>query len=181
MRHEIWLFSGLGSSILPSLSYGTRTLEAMIDKLPYAESNHRVWNQWPSVARLIADRWAKTRDPFKTVLVGHSNGVIATNSIAEYLDKRGLPVDYIGAIDPTAAAFPLIGNNVVETAEFWATSGWPHLTRRMSGGRRAALHYVDGWTGVKRLYPAIRGSHVACASNPRVHETIVNDLKRILA
>lgn len=176
---ETHIFSGLGSSIFPSLSYGTRTLEKLIDGLP-AEAEHHVWNRWRGVADSIVNRWKHTREPFKTVLVGHSNGVIATNEIAKYLAIRGLPVDYIGAVDPTAGSFPLVGNNVAECSEFLASSGWPAMVRRWSGGRKAQLHFVPAWPGIHRLYH-IPGSHVACASNPRVHEIIVKDVKRVLA
>jgi hypothetical protein len=179
LMDEIHIFSGLGSSIFPSLSYGTRTLENLLDGLP-ASAEHHVWNQWPEVASEIVRRWSKTKTPFKTILVGHSNGVIATNEIAKHLAARGLPCDYIAAIDPTAGSFPLIGMNVGECSEFWASSGWPALTRRFTGNKRAALHFVPGWPGIHRLYH-IPGSHVACASNPRVHQTIVADVKRVLA
>lgn len=179
MRSEIHVFSGLGSSLFPSLSYGTRTLEKLIDAMPWAEADHHIWNEWPAVAASIVARWGKTREPFKTVLIGHSNGVIATNQIAAYLAARRINVDYIGAIDPTAGAFPVIGHNVAETSEFWASSGWPALTRRFTGNKRGALQYVEGWPGIKRLYH-IPGSHVACASNKRVHDVILGDLKRIL-
>ena len=179
MRHEIHVFSGLGSSLFPSLSYGTRTLEKLIDALPYAEADHHVWNEWPAVAASIVERWKKTKEPFRTVLIGHSNGVIATNSVAAYLAARRIQTDYIGAIDPTAGSFPVIGRNVAETSEFWAGSGWPSMARRFSGGRRGALQYVDAWPGIKRLYH-IPGSHVACASNKRVHDVILGDLARVL-
>ena len=177
--HEIWLFSGLGSSMFPSLSYGTRTLEKLIDALPYAEGEHRVWNQWPSVAKIIVDRWQKTKQPFKTVLIGHSNGVIAITEIARHLQTRGLPVDYLGAIDPTAGRFPVI-SGTPEVSEFWASSGWPSLARRATSNRSGACHFAPNYNGIHRLYH-IKGTHVGCASNPRTHEIIINDVKRVLA
>lgn len=179
MRHEIWIFSGLGSSIFRSLRRGTAALDRLIDQLPYAESETAIWDDWEMVAKGIVERWQKTKDPFSTILIGHSNGVIATNSVAEYLRKRGLRVDYIAAIDPTAGRFPLIGHNVHECSEFWATSGWPHLTRRWTDGKRAALHFTDAWPGIHRLYH-IKGGHVPCASNPKVHAQIISDLSRVL-
>jgi hypothetical protein len=179
LMDEIHIFSGLGSSIFPSLSWGTRTLEKLLDGLP-ANAEHHIWNDWRVVANNIVWRWTKTKTPFKTIIIGHSNGVISTNSIAAHLAARGLPTDYIAAIDPTAAAFPLIGHNVGECSEFWASSGWPALMRRFTGNKRAALHFVPAWPGIHRLYH-IPGSHVACASNQRVHQTIVADVKRVLA
>ena len=179
MRSEIHVFSGLGSSLFPSLSYGTRTLEKLIDALPYAEAEHHVWNRWKPVADGIVNRWKQTKEPFKTVLIGHSNGVIATTSIAEYLGTRGLFVVYIGAIDPTAGAFPIIGRNVAECSEFHAFRGWPAITRRMTNNRRGALHFTNAWPGIHRLWH-IPGAHVAVASSPRVHKIILDDLARVL-
>ena len=179
MRHEIWVFSGLGSSLLPSLSYGTRTLEKLIDALPFDEAEHAVWSTWRRTADHIVDRWKTTREPFKVVLIGHSNGVIATNEIAQHLALRSIKVDYLAAIDPTAGAFPVIRPNVHECSEFWASSGFPAMARSLSGKRRAALHFVDAWPGIHRLYHIPTG-HVPCASNERVHETILNDLERVL-
>jgi hypothetical protein len=179
MRHEIHVFSGLGSSLLPSLRSGTKAVEALIDALPYAEADHHIWSQWRRVADAIVDRWKRTKEPFKVALIGHSNGVIATNEIAQHLALRGIKVDYIAAIDPTAARFPDIRSNVHECSEFHASSGWPALTRRFTGNKRAALHFTDAWPGIHRLYH-IPGSHVACASNKRVHEVIIGDLERIL-
>jgi hypothetical protein len=177
--HELHVFSGLGSSIFPSLSYGTRTLDALLDKMPFAECEHHVWNQWRGVADSIVNRWKTTKVPFKTVLIGHSNGVIAITEIARHLQSRGLPVDYIGAIDPTAARFPVISGNV-EVSEFWASSGWPALTRRFTSNRRGACQFAPTYTGIHRLYH-IKATHVGCASNARVHEVILSDVKRVLA
>jgi hypothetical protein len=180
LMDEIHCFSGLASSWIPGLRRGTKALEKLIDALPQAEAEHHIWDEWPEVASAIVRRWSKTKEPFKTILIGHSNGVISTNSIAAHLAARGLPCDYIGAIDPTAGSFPLIGMNVGECSEFWASSGWPALTRRFTGNKRAALHFVPGWPGIHRLYH-IPGSHIACASSKRVHQTIVADVKRVLA
>lgn len=173
MSIAVHLFSGLGSSLLPSLSYGTRTLESMIDKLGYANAEHHVWSDW----RKIADRLIKER-PSKVVLVGHSNGTIATNEIAKRLRLAGIKVNLLVAIDPTAGSFPAVGYNVDEALEFWASSGFPAIARRFSGNRRGALHF-DGFHGVHRLYH-ISAGHVPCASDPRVQKLTIEAVKAVL-
>jgi pimeloyl-ACP methyl ester carboxylesterase len=169
----IHLFSGLGSSLLPGLSYGTRTLEGMIDKLGHADAEHHVWNQWKGVAdRLIKEK------PKKVILAGHSNGVIATNEIARRLRLAGIKVNLLVAIDPTAGAFPSIGYNVDEALEFWASSGFPAIARRLTRNRSGALHF-DGFHGVHRLYH-IKAGHVPCASHPDVQRLTVAAIKAVL-
>jgi hypothetical protein len=173
MSIAIHLFSGLGSSLLPGLAYGTRTLEAMIDKLGSANAEHHVWNEWPKLAeRLIKER------PKKVVLVGHSNGVIATNEIARRLRLAGIKVNLIVAIDPTAGAFPAIGYNVDDALEFWASSGFPAIARRLTRHRSGALHF-DGFHGIHRLYH-IRAGHVPCASHPDVQRLTIAAVKAVV-
>jgi pimeloyl-ACP methyl ester carboxylesterase len=173
MSIAVHLFSGLGSSLLPSLSYGTRTLESMIDKLGYADAEHHVWSDW----RKIADRLIKER-PSKVVLVGHSNGVIATNEIARRLRLAGIKVNLLVAIDPTAGSFPAVGYNVDDALEFWASSGFPAIARRFTRNRSGALHF-DGFHGIHRLYH-IKAGHVPCASHPDVQRLTVAAVKAVL-
>jgi thioesterase domain-containing protein len=166
MAIAIHLFSGLGSSLLLGLQRGTRAIEHYIDRLGHADAEHHIWNQWPAVA----DKIIKQR-PAKVVLIGHSNGVIATNEIARRLRLAGIRVNLIAALDPTAAKFPAIGSNVSEVVEFWAASGWPALTRRWTRNRNGALHF-DGFHGIHRLYH-MPGGHVPLASRQDVRDLVV--------
>jgi hypothetical protein len=169
----VHLFSGLGSSLLPGLSYGTRTLESMIDKLGHADAEHHVWNQWKPVAeKLIREK------PKKIVLVGHSNGVIATNEIANRLRLAGISVSLVVAIDPTAGRFPAIGYNVNEALEFWASSGFPAIARKLTRNGSGALHF-NGFHGIHRLYH-IKAGHVPCASHPDVQRLTIQAVKAVL-
>lgn len=169
----IHLFSGLGSSLLPGLQRGTRLIEHYIDKLGVADAEHHVWNQWKGVAdKIIAQR------PKKVILIGHSNGVIATNEVARRLRLAGIRVNLIAALDPTAASFPAVGSNVSEALEFWAASGWPALTRRWTRNKNGALHF-DGFHGVHRLYH-MPGSHVALASREDVRSLVVKAVAEAL-
>lgn len=166
MSVAIHLFSGLASSVFIGLQRGTRTLEHYIDRLGHADAQHHIWNQWPAVA----DNLVKQR-PSKVVLIGHSNGVIATNEIAWRLRIAGIRVNLIAALDPTAADFPTIGPNVSECLEFWAASGWPAIIRKLTKRRNGALHF-DGFHGIHRLYH-MPGGHVPLASREDVRNIVV--------
>jgi hypothetical protein len=176
MTIAIHLFSGLASSIIPGLQRGTRALESLIDKLGYADAEHHIWNEWPEVR----DKIARGPRPDRVVLIGHSNGVIAITELAQSLRRMGIIVDYMGAIDPTAANFPEVPGNVEMVDEFWAASGWPAITRRFTRRKNGALHFSPAFYGTKRLYH-IPGSHIACASNKDVRDTIVQHVKEALA
>jgi hypothetical protein len=173
MSKAVHLFSGLGSSLLPGLSYGTRTLEAYIDRLGYADAEHHVWNEW----RGVFDRLLKDK-PKTIVLVGHSNGVIATNEIANRLRLAGISVSLVVAIDPTAGKFPALGYNVNEALEFWASSGFPAIARKLTRSGSGALHF-NGFHGIHRLYH-IKAGHVPCASHPDVQRLTVQAVKAVL-
>ena len=176
---EIHLFSGLGSSIFPGLRRGTRALETMIDGLP-ANAEHHIWNQHPKVAQGIVDRSIRLGiRPGRVVLIGHSNGVLACAEVAAYLNRFSIQVDFIGAIDPTAAKFPAV-NNAKKVDEFWASSGWPALMRRFSKNRSGAVQYGPGFSGEKRLY-FVKASHVGSASDPMVRKTIMASVREVLA
>lgn len=171
MKKAIILFSGLGSSIIPGLQRGTRTLEKLLDRLGYADAQHFVWNEWKSVAdNLIKEK------PDRVALIGHSNGTLAIAEVARRLRLAGIKVHYVGAIDPTAADFPTFGSNVYFLEEFHASSGWPALTRWMTNNRNGACHKDNGFNGIHRLH-YVKGSHVGVASDSEVHSTIIASVK----
>lgn len=168
---QIHLFSGLGSSLLPSLRRGTRTIESLIDKI--TDADHHIWNDWRKVAASI------TAGKGPVVLIGHSNGLIACAEIAKVLRSRGIDVRYIGAIDPTAGRFPAFGSNVLRVDEFWASSGFPALARRIPLFGQGKCLFDPGFRGAHRLYH-MRGSHIGLASDEHVHATILAGVKEAL-
>lgn len=171
---QIHLFSGLGSSLIPSLHRGTRTLEGMIDKLGVADAQHHIWNDWQKVAMAIKP------DAGPVILAGHSNGVLACAAIAKALQARRIQVAYVGAIDPTAASFPAFGGNTLRVQEFWASSGFPALARRIPLFGQGKCLFDDTFRGVRELYH-IRGSHVGVASDHHVQSTILAAVKGTLS
>ena len=174
MKKAIAIFSGLGSSIIPGLQRGTRTLEKLIDKLGEPGAEHYVWNEWPKVADAIIKQ-----KPDRVALLGHSNGVLAIANVAQRLRLAGIKVHYIGALDPTAADFPMFGSNVYFLEEFHASSGWPAITRRLTKGRNGACRKDAGFNGIHRLH-YVRASHVGLASDSEVHKQVITSVKEAM-
>lgn len=174
MKKAIAIFSGLGSSIIPGLQRGTRTLEKLIDKLGEPGAEHYIHYEWPEVA----DKIIKER-PDRVALLGHSQGVLAIAHVAQRLRLAGIKVHYIGALDPTAADFPMFGSNVYFLEEFHASSGWPAITRRLTRGRNGACRKDAGFNGIHRLH-YVRASHVGLASDSEVHKQVIASVKEAM-
>jgi pimeloyl-ACP methyl ester carboxylesterase len=173
MSVAVEVFSGLMSSVFPGLRFGTRTLEAYIEKLGTANANHHIHNEWPKVLeRLLKEK------PKKIVLIGHSQGVEACAQIARRLRLAGIKVNLLVAIDPTAGGFPAVGYNVDDALEFWASSGFPAIARKLTRNRSGALHF-DGFHGIHRLYH-VKAGHVPCASHPDVQRLTIAAVKAVL-
>lgn len=173
---QIHIFSGLGSSLLPSLRRGTEALENLIDAL-CPDAQHHIWNDWEEVEKTI------TPDGGPVVLIFHSQGAEAVAKIAQRLKARGITVTYVGAIDPTAGRFPAFGSNVLKVDEFFASSGFPAFARRFPIFGQGKCLFDASFRAmgrVHRLYH-IRGSHVGVASDKHVHATILASVKDALA
>lgn len=171
---QVYVFSGLGSSIIPRFRKGTEEIEDAIDEIG-VDAQHRIWNEWMDVApKLVLDGQRGE----EIALVGHSNGVIACTGIAQWLDTYGVKVHYLAAIDPTAAAFPEIGANVDVVDEFHASFGWPAITRALTRGKRGALQFGRRFKGLHTKFD-IGGGHVAAASNDFVRDRIVTEIEHL--
>lgn len=173
---EIHIASGLGSSINPAFRAGTQALELKIDSMP-ADAQHWIWNAWPQALEEIAAR-ASMRKPRRVVLIGHSNGVIFTNQIADGLRKLGIQVDLLVALDPTLAAFPKLGTNVKRTMEFHATAGIVAMFRWVASGGK--LRYTRDFAGKTEPAIIVPGGHVGLSVNPAVHKRVLQAVQETL-
>lgn len=172
---QVYVFSGLGSSIIPRFRKGTEEIEDAIDEIG-VDAQHHIWNEWMDVApRLVLDGQRGE----KIALVGHSNGVIACTGIAQWLGTYGVKVGYLAAIDPTAAAFPEIGSNVEVVDEFRAPFGWPGVARLLTGEKRGALQFDRRFKGLHTVFD-IGGGHVAAASDDFVRDRIVTEIEHLV-
>ena len=174
---EVHIFSGLGSSIFRPLQVGTRAIEGLIDGLG-ADAKHHIWHEWDEVAdRLIAkNERGNLEGPI--ILIGHSNGVLSICNIATRLASHKIEVEYLGAIDPTAAAFAPVSRNVKLVDEFWASSGYPKFKRWLTRNKRGACQFTKGFSGEHNLYQ-LKAPHVGIASHHYVHDRISNQVSRI--
>lgn len=173
---HVFVSSGLGSSLFSRLREGTDLLDGLLDKLGDGwDSEKYIWDDWEDALFAIL----RDKQRGRVILIGHSNGTKFTNNIAKALAKEGVKVHLLVAIDPTAGSFPAIDHNVLSTSEYWAATGWPALARRFRIG--GALTYVKGWSGHRGGPFKMGGGHVELASNPLVHQDVVQLVAQAMA
>lgn len=176
---QIFIFSGLFSSIVPKFRKGTNEITNILRKeYPQDQVFTMIWNKWEDAANNIYQKCIKEDCKNKVILIGHSNGVKACALIADYLNVKGIDVDYVGAIDPTAAKFPSFLDNVKIVDEFYASSGYPALMRKITNNKRGACHFSDNWHGLHHIL-RYRSTHVGIASKSDVHQGILNSIKKL--
>ena len=177
---EIFVLSGLGSSVVSYFRKGTDEIDRILDEMTGNQSETLVWNKWEDVVEAI-----KGKDPKKVIIifVGHSNGVYGCMSAARELGLLGFVVHYIAAIDPTLKPFPKAGANILHIDEFHASSGGVSFVRGL-------FKIVRLWTGRIKKSPdfqgthkikKIRGGHVGIVSDPKLQSIIKNKVSEILA
>lgn len=177
-------FTGLGSILtgwVPDqwdfLSRGLKTIEDRVDELPLGvDAQTYNYGQWKAQVRAIEKEYRGQ----PLALGGHSLGVHAACSIAAELAKRGIIVDFLFAIDPTAGRNwnLTVGKNVKDVLEFWASSGPPALARLsplpMGGKLRMGREFHGKYRLIKREV-----GHIPCASDPVVQDEIIKKLRRL--
>lgn len=181
-RNECHISAGL----LPTFtSYGVKNIEKLVDALP-SECDAKTWKhtQWKMVANGIIERAKKFGKPTSVTLGGHSYGCEFICLVAKELAKEGIKVDYMFAIDPTAGSVAdknmVVGSNVLRVDEFWATSGFPHFARKLTGNKHAALSFTDDYDMDNYAKMIIPGGHIACASNQIVVRRVLREIGRVL-
>lgn len=178
-RIECHISSGLGGWFV---SGGTKALAKLLNKLPQ-EVNAKEWNHgdYKKVAQGILDRAKKFGKPYKVILGGHSYGCVFVAEIANTLSKNGILVDYAFCIDPTAGHFEAarmkLDKNVLKVDEFWATSGFPAIARKLTNNgvlrRQGVMSFVDGYDMDRHELFTVPGPHIPCASNPIVQKQVI--------
>ncbi len=181
MRTEIHIFSGLGGWWF---SGGTRTLEFMIDSLPFeADAQHHRHQAWEKVADGIITRARKWGPPDVCILTGHSYGALRCQQIATRLAWHKIPVHYLAGIDPTALPrnHPpmLISRNVLHVDEFYAGRGWPARARKRDPSGAKGGKYIYPF-GIDYIQYFVGGGHVACAKHPTTQKVILNYVRKLL-
>ncbi len=178
---QVRIFSGLGSSIVPYFSRGTRRIEKLISESPQQiQVSHHIWSSWRGVCKTLISNFQREKTGGPIILIGHSNGVLACCNIARRLAELDIPVAYIAAIDPTPILFPNIKNSVIRVDEFWGTSGVSHLARGISYHKLACCKFTDGWVGKHSLHIHY-ATHVEVSYLTDVLQRIEGSVRSILA
>lgn len=175
---EIYVLSGLGSSIVKNLREPLIAIEKLIDDLPSeADAKSLIWNEWQVAADDIITK--KKRGTLKgpVVFIVHSQGQEGGANAAEALSKYGIAVDYFASISPTLGMTRPLGGNVLWTDEFYETASFIQFMRIFGGGR---VNFGPFYSGVRNKYTKLNGGHVGVAANPFVRKTIINKVKSLL-
>src|SRR5271156_1854520 len=92
---QVDLFRGLADIF-------SRGMDTLTDKLSRQGYSARVYstNGWQSVARRIADQYARGHKDI-VVVIGHSLGANATLDLANALDRQNIPVEFVVTFDAT--------------------------------------------------------------------------------
>jgi len=178
-RFEAHIFSGLGG---PLTNGGTKEIDKLIDKLSPVACNHWAWQKSAVVADTIIKN-IKKDGPCVVILGGHSYGVLAAIRVARELEKAKIKVDYLFAIDPTAGHSQgkemIAYKNIKYIDEFWATSGFPAMMRKLTKKKQATLKVSEDFPGT-HLVHIIPGGHIPCAKNEKVHKIVLDKVKEII-
>lgn len=145
---KIYAFSGLGSSLIPTFR---ETLLATVNRVirnsgleTYAAQF--VWKDWEDALEDIYLESLNAQlagEPFKLVLIGHSQGVKACCELAEALNDLDIEVEYLISLDSTLSELPPIDSNVKIAHDFQANRGWVNFFRSTVLRNRGKLHLAD--------------------------------------
>ncbi len=161
---QVDLFRGLADIF-------SRGMDTLTDKLARQGYSARVYstNGWQSVARRIADHYARgNRDII--VVIGHSLGANATIDLANALDRQNIPVELVVTFDATEPR--QVPKNVLHLVNFYQNNGFgKKLTP--GPGFQGELTNLD-LTADSSL------SHTTIDKSPRLHAQVIAKIVEIV-
>jgi hypothetical protein len=110
---------------------------------------------------------------------GHSMGTFAAAQVADTLNKHGVQVAYLAAMDCTLAPRTVIGRNVARVDEWWATSGIVENGRDPEKGK-GVVTFEKNWKGQYEKLTA-KCDHLKVPSEKDVRQRIVATVRRLVA
>jgi pimeloyl-ACP methyl ester carboxylesterase len=154
---QVDLFRGLADIF-------SRGMDTLTDRLNRQGYSARVYstNGWQSVARRIADRYARGQKDI-IVLIGHSLGANATLDLAGTLDQSNVPVELVVTFDATEPR--PVPKNVLHIVNFYQNNGFG---KRLSPGA--------GFQGELTNYDLTADanlSHTTIDKSPRLHAQVI--------
>lgn len=122
---EIVLLRGLANVYSKGMDViGDRLKAKGVDARVY---NHRAWE---TLAIDIVARSKERKVSYPIIIMGHSLGGNASVQMATYLGKRGIPVSYVVAFDPTVTTFA--GPKVKKVVNYYLPNG-KNIVRKGQG------------------------------------------------
>lgn len=122
---EIILLRGLANVYSKGMDViGDRLKAKGVDARVY---NHRAWE---SLAIDIVARSKEKKVSYPIIIMGHSLGGNASVQMATYLGKRGIPVSYVVAFDPTVTTYA--GPKVRKVVNYYLPNG-KNIVRKGKG------------------------------------------------
>jgi len=122
---EIILLRGLANVYSKGMDViGDRLKAKGVDARVY---NHRAWE---SLAIDIVARSKEKKVSYPIIIMGHSLGGNASVQMATYLGKRGIPVSYVVAFDPTVTTYA--GPKVRKVVNYYLPNG-KNIVRKGEG------------------------------------------------
>ena len=124
---EIILLRGLANVF-------SKGMDVIGDRLKKKGVDARVYNHaaWENIANDIVARSKQKKVSYPIIIMGHSLGGNASVQMATYLGKRGVPVSFVVAFDPTVTTF--VGPRVKRVVNYYLPNG-KNLVRRGVGFR----------------------------------------------
>lgn len=113
---EIILLRGLANIF-------SQGMDVIGDRLKAKGVDARVYNHgaWENLAIDIVNRSKKKQVSYPIIIMGHSLGGNASVQMATYLGKRGIPVSFVVAFDPTVTTF--VGPKVKRVVNYYLPNG----------------------------------------------------------
>ncbi len=107
----------------------SRGMDVIGDRLKSKGVDARVYNHraWESLAIDIVSRSRRKKISYPIIIMGHSLGGNASVQMATYLGKRGIPVSYVVAFDPTVTTFA--GAKVRRVVNYYLPNGKNRVRR----------------------------------------------------
>jgi len=127
----------------------SRGMDVIGDRLKAKGVDARVYNHgaWENLAIDIVERSKKKAVSYPIIIMGHSLGGNASVQMASYLGKRGIPVSFVVAFDPTVTTYA--GPKVKRVVNYYLPNGKNTVRRGRNFKGKLSNINVSNISGIK--------------------------------
>jgi hypothetical protein len=127
----------------------SRGMDVIGDRLKAKGVDARVYNHraWENLAIDIVARSKAKKVSYPIIIMGHSLGGNASIQMASYLGKRGVPVSFVVAFDPTVTTFA--GPKVKKIVNYYLPNGKNIVRKGLGFSGKLSNVNVTGIAGIK--------------------------------